>query len=230
VPVDALGKEVSDVTLDPGTVRVQIRVGTASGQKSLPVNPVVIGTPAVGFQITEVTVEPAVVTIQGDSETVASLARVDTAPLSVSAATKDVVATVDLALPPDVDPVGTDTVRVTVRIQAMAGTRTFSAGLQLSGARDDRIYALSTDRVTVVLGGPDSLLDGIDPSTFQATVPVATLPPGDHTVAVVVTNLPAGVTTVSIDPANVQVTVALPSSTSPSPSPVFPSVSPQPSP
>jgi YbbR domain-containing protein len=230
VAVDALGKEVSDVTLDPGTVRVTIRVGSASGQKSLPVNAVVTGTPAVGYEITEVSVEPAVVTVQGDADAVASLARVDTAPLSVSAATRDVAATVDLALPPDVDPVGFDTVRVTVRIQAVAGTRTFSAGLQLAGARDDRVYTLSTDRVTVVLGGPDSLLDAIDPSTFQATVPVGTLPVGDHTVRVVVTNLPGGVSTVSIDPASVQVTVALPKSASPSPSPVSPSISPSPSP
>jgi YbbR domain-containing protein len=81
------------------------------------------------------------------------------------------------------------------------------------------VYALSTDRVTVVLGGSAAELDRLDPSTFTATVDVAALAPGTHQVPVVVGNLPAGVSAVSISPPTVTVTVSLPSSASPFPSP-----------
>jgi YbbR domain-containing protein len=229
VAVDAVGTVVTPVDIVPETVHVKIRVGSPGAEKSVPVNPVIIGTPASGYEYGEITVTPSAVTVTGDASDLALLAAADTVPLSISGATADVTRTVDLALPANVDPVGATQVLVTVKINAVAGTQTFSAGLLLAGARDDRIYNLSTDRVTVVLGGPVSQLDNLDPATFTASVDVAALAPGVHQVPVVVGNLPVDLTAVSISPPTVTVTVSVPPRASPSPSPGG-SASPGPSP
>lgn len=230
IALDALGNAVSPVDLSPGSVHVKIRVGSAAESKTLPVNAVVAGTPASGFAVGDVSIDPVAVTVQGEADALAALAKVDTAPVDVGGATSDVTATVDLVLPNDVESLGPTSVTVTVAIEPVSATRTYSAGILLAGARDDRTYSLSTDRVTVVLGGPVSELDRLEPTSFTATVDVSALPPG-HAAAVPVTiaNLPAGLSVVSISPPTIAVDVGVVAA-SPSPSPsLAPTPSPSPS-
>lgn len=224
VAVDALGNTVRPVDIRPETIRVRIRVGSEAQTKTLPVNPVATGTPATGYEVASVSVEPVLVTVEGDPDAVAPLARIDTEPVSVSGATSDVTATVGLALPEGVQALSTDRVRVVVRIRAQTATRTYSVGLVLAGARDDRRYDLSTDRVIVTVGGTVADLDRLFGREIVATLDVAALGPGSHPVGVRVT-LPAGLTVVAVSPATVTVTVEPTASPSPSPSPA-PSPSP----
>jgi YbbR domain-containing protein len=228
VPLDALGERVTHVDLNPATVHVRIPVVSTARTRSLPVHLVTTGTPANGYVLSAVKVEPAVVTVSGNADTLATLTAADTAPVSIAGATSDVAATVPLALPTDITPVGEAAVTVTVSITAVQGTRTFQAGIVLSGARDDRTYMLSTDQVNVTLGGSLASLDSLDPTSFTVTADVAALPPGTHTVQLSV-NLPAGLTVSAINPAAVGVTVAVAASPSPSPTP-SPSPSPSASP
>jgi len=231
VPVDALGEVVTPVDVNPESVHVKIRVGSDVESRTLPIDPIIIGTPANGFEVASVTVEPTVVTVQGDADSLAALERVDTDPISVAGARTELAVTATLSLPSGVEPLGSGEVQVTVVIRAVSGSRTFSAGILLSGARDDRTYALSTDRVAVVIGGRVSQLDRLDPTAFSATVDVAALAPGSHSVPVVVANLPAGLSIISIDPPAITVIVGLPASplpTAPTPSPAASSPTPTP--
>ena len=100
-------------------------------------------------------------------------------------------------------------------IQAQAATRDYSAGLVLSGARDDRTYALSTGSVLVTLGGTVASLDTLDPSSFSVVVDVDGLGLGSHKVKVTV-SLPADVQLVAVSPAQVTVTVIANPAASPS--------------
>jgi YbbR domain-containing protein len=159
VPVDLVGEAVSPVDVDPESVRVKIPVGRDAKSRTLPVQAVIIGVPAGGFEVASVTVEPAAVTVEGDADALAALEKIDTDPVSVSGARVDVVETATLSLPSGVEPLGSGEVRVTIVLRPISGSRTFAAGILLSGARDDRTYALSTDRVTVVIGGPTAQLD-----------------------------------------------------------------------
>jgi YbbR domain-containing protein len=230
VPVDALGVAVSPVDVDPEIVRVFIRVGSAAESKSLPVNPIVIGTPAAGYEIVSISALPAAITVEGDADALEPLVKADTAPVSVAGVSGDVTRTVALALPVDVESLGPTEVEVAIVVRAMTATRTFSAGILLAGARDDRTYALSTDRVTVVIGGPVAELERLDPSRFTVTVDVSALPVGTtDAVPVSVGNLPAGLAAVSVSPATVTVTVGEPAGASPSPA-ASAAASPSPSP
>ncbi len=219
VAVDALGEVQRPVSMEPSSIHVQIKVFSELQSKSLPVNVAVTGTPGSGFEVESVEVSPAIVSVEGDADALANLAKIDTVPLSLSGITTDVAQTVGFALPEGIDTLGTSTVRVTVHLRALSGTRTVDAGIVLRGARDDRTYALSTDRVLVTIGGAIADLDRIDPRTFTASIDVTGLGTGSHAVAVDV-NLPGGLSLVVVNPGRITVTVDVPATPTPSPTPV----------
>lgn len=219
LPVDAVGEPLGPVDVEPASVRVRLPVYTDRQTRSLPVSPVVVGTPAAGFEIAAVSVDPAVVSVEGDADDLAALERADTAPVAVSGASSDVTVAVALALPTGVEALGVGEVTVTVRLRPVTSTRTFEAGLVLSGARSDRTYALSTDRVLVTIGGSVADLDRLSGTTLVLVLDVTGLEPGDHPL-VPTANLTTGLTLVAVAPSEVVVTVAGTSpSASPSPGP-----------
>ena len=213
--IDARGEAVTQVRLNPSSVRVRILVGSQLQSRSLPVNPIVTGTPATGYDVTSVDVSPLVVTVEGDITTIVALTRIDTQPLSVTGAAFDVTGSVGLVVPPGVDVLGTSTITLTAHVSAATGTQTFSVGPVLSGARQDRTYTLSTDQVLVTLGGSAADLAAVQGASLIVTADVSGLALGLHEVTLRAT-LPAGLTVVAISPPTIGVTIG---SISPSPPP-----------
>ena len=218
IPVDGVGNAVRPIDVTPATARVSIPVFTDRQSRSLPVAPVVTGTPAAGFEIAAIAVDPAVVTVEGDADQLAELSKLDTQPVSVAGASSDVVVTVPLDLPTGVVPLSADDVRVTVTLRPVTSTRTFSAGLRLIGAAPNLTYALSTDRVLLTIGGSTADLDRLSGATIVADLDVSGLPVGTADVPVTVV-LPTGLTLVTSSPPSVTVEVGEPTTTGSSPAP-----------
>ena len=84
LPVDDLGEVVTPVDVTPATVRVRIAVFTDRQSKSVPVSPILTGTPARGYEIAAVTVDPPIVSVEGDADQLATLGRIETAPISIA--------------------------------------------------------------------------------------------------------------------------------------------------
>ena len=204
-PVDAQGEVVGGVDVQPSTVRVTIQIGSQLSTKTLPVSPVVTGTPSPSVEITAVEVQPTLVTVEGDADALAGLVSIPTRPVAVSGATADVEATVGLDLPEGVAALDVDQVRVTITIRPRTGTRTFEAGVQIVNGGPDLTYRPAIDRVLLTVGGTLEALDAVDPARIAALLDVAGLGPG--TTAVPVTaGLPAGVSLVAAAPPEVTVT------------------------
>lgn len=216
MPVDAAGNSLDNVDVTPASVQVKIAVFTDRRTKSVPVNPVVTGTPAAGFEVAAVTVTPLVMAVEGDANDLAAIDRADTQGISVSGASSDVVVVVPLNLPSGVEALGTGTVGVTVHLRPVTSTRTFEAGLVLVGASPDRTYALSTDQVLVTIGGSVADLDRLSGASLVLTLDVTGLGDGAHKV-VPDANLITGLSLISIAPSPVLVTIATPAA-SPAPS------------
>jgi YbbR domain-containing protein len=208
-PVDDAGQVVTGVELDPQTVHVTIPLFTNRESRTLPVNPVVTGTPAQGFRIASVAADPLVVSVEGDADQLAELTAADTAPVSVSGATRDVDVEVPLALPSGVVAVGPGTVHVTVHVEALTETRTYSAGIRLDGREPGLDYALSGSQALLTLFGPVADLDRLGAAPIVVGVNVAGLEPGEHELAVV-PSLPSTVTLVEMSPETVTVTITVP--------------------
>lgn len=219
IPVDGIGIAVRPIEVSPATARVTIPVFTDRQSRSLPVTPVLTGTPAAGFEIAAVAVDPAVVTVEGDADQLVQLTQLDTQAVSVAGASSDVSATVALDAPTGVVPLGTDTVRVTVTLRPVTATRTFSAGLRLIGARPGLTYTLSTDRVLLTIGGSTADLDRLSGATIVADLGVSELTAGGTADVPVTVALPTGLTLVTSNPPSVTVEVGVPASGGPSPAP-----------
>jgi YbbR domain-containing protein len=217
-PVDAAGEPLTPVDLSPATVRVKLPIFTNRQTRSLPVRPTIAGTPAMGFEIASVTVDPLVVSVEGDIDSLVSLEFADTAPVTLTGASSNVTLDVPLSLPDGVQAPGIATVRVTVALRPVTATRTFSAGLLITGARADLVYSLAADRVLVTIGGSVADLDRLSGSTLALTIDVSGLDVGVHDVAVTA-NLLTGLTLVGATPGSVTVTIAASVDASPSPSP-----------
>ena len=218
VAVDELGQALSRVDVEPASVRVVIAVFTDRRTRSLSVNPIITGTPAAGFEVATVSVEPIVVGVEGDADQLAALTRLDTVPISISGISSDQERTVVLALPAGILALGDDAVKVTITLRPVTATRTFSAGIVLTGTASGFAYALSVDRVLVTVGGSVADLDRLSATTFTVSVDVTGLGSGAHDLAVGA-NLAAGLTLVAVSPASVTVTVQGPSTPPPSPVP-----------
>ena len=217
VAVDKLGNAVSPVDVSPPTARVVIPVFSDRQSRTLPVNPILTGNPAAGFEIESVAVDPLVALVAGDADQLAQLTQVDTDPIPMIGVSADEVVQVKLALPTGVVAVSDAPVTVSIKVRPVTGTRTFSAGLDLVGDTADHAYALSTDRVLITIGGSTADLDRLSGATLVATLDVTGLDAGVHDVPVTA-NLPTGTTLVAADPATVKVTITAIAPASPAPS------------
>jgi YbbR domain-containing protein len=209
IPIDVNGDRLGSeerIEVEPAVVRVRVPVFTDRRTKSLPVTPIVAGTPAAGFEIESVTVDPIVVNVEGDANDLAALELLETLQVVVSGASSELVQEVGLVLPPGVQVIGSGTVEVTVRLRPKTATRTFQAGLILVGARPDRRYELSTDSVLVTITGSVADLDRLAASSLSLTVDVTGFEPGTHIVEVSA-NLTAGLSLQNVSPNPIEVSV-----------------------
>jgi len=211
--VDVAGEPLAPIDVDPVSVLVRVAVFTDLRTRTVPIGPVVVGTPAAGFEVASVSVDPVVVQVQGDANDLAGLDLADTAPISVTGLSSDLTATVPLALPSGVQALGAGTVKVTVRLREVTSTRTFDAGLILVGARSDRQYTLSVNQVLVTIGGSVVDLDRLTGANLVLDLNVSGLDDGAHTV-VPTANLTTGLTLLGLSPGSIVVTI-----TTPAPSP-----------
>jgi YbbR domain-containing protein len=227
IPVDSVGNRVSPVDLSPGFVHVTLPVFSDRQSRTLPVKPVISGTPAPGFEVESVTVTPTVVTVEGDADQLAVLQSVNTMPVSINGASSALTRTADLDLPAGVVPVGDAQVSVEVTFRPVTSTRTFEAGVQLVGDRADLAYSIDVDRIIATIGGSVADLDRLEGSSLVLDLDVAGVGPGTTAVKVTAV-LPAGLTLVTANPASVLVTVTERVPASPSPSPADVTTSPSP--
>jgi YbbR domain-containing protein len=213
VAVDELGEAVGQVDIEPQAAHVTIPVFSDRETRTLPVNPVVTGEPATGFEIASVDVEPPVMLVEGDADQLAELVRIDTEQIPMSGVSSDLTVSVGLDLPTGILAVGGDQVSVTVTLRPVTASRTFSAGVRLIGAGRGLSYAVDADRILVTVGGSVAELDRLSGTVLVVDLDVTGLQPGTTSVPVTL-DLPTGATLVSASPSTVDVTI-----TGPSPSP-----------
>ena len=220
VPIDGVGNTVRTVDVTPTTARVTIPVFSDRQTRSLPVNPVLTGVPAAGFEIASVTANPPIVLVEGDADQLAQLVSVDTNPIPMTGVSANSTVQTSLALPTGIVAVGSDSIQVTIKLRQVTETRTFSAGLRLVGTRRDLNYEFTTDRVIVTIGGSTADLDRLEGGALVVNLDVSGLGPGTVDVPISL-DLPTGPTLVAANPATVSVTITAtsPPSGGPSPSP-----------
>lgn len=216
-PVDQLGDPVHNVEVEPSSVRVAMLVFKDRRTASIPIVPSIVGNPGPGFEVAQVTLSAPVVSLEGDAGDLADVTNARTEPISIEGRTSDLEATVAFDLPPGVTAVAPLTVKVHIVVRAVTGSRTFNAGVVVTGARADRTYSLSVQQALLVIGGSPVDLDRLSGAALALSADVAVLDVGVHQVTLTIP-LQAGLTVVAITPAVITVTVGPVLEGSPAPS------------
>ncbi len=206
VAVDAQGQTVGGVELEPKAVHVEQPLFTNLESRGLPVRVVITGAPGPGYRVAGLDPEPSIVSVQGDADDLVALQAVETEPIRLNGETATVTTTTQLALPPNVTVPDVETVKVTIRIEAVTETRTFSAGFTLVGQEAGFTYELSTTRVLETLFGSVNDLDAAASQPLLATIDVTGLAEGVHTVTVT-PDVPPDLRLVDTSPPSISVTV-----------------------
>jgi YbbR domain-containing protein len=216
-PVDELGEPVRGVDVEPSTVRVTMVVFKDRTTATVPIVPTIVGELGAGFEVVRVSVSAPVVSLEGDASDLANLTTARTQPISIAGRTSDLDTTVGFDLPNGVTAVAPQQVVVHVFVRAVSESRTFSAGIVVAGARQDRTYGLSVDQALLTIGGSPPDLDRLSGAALVVSANVADLDVGTHDVTLTI-SVQAGLTVLAISPASVTVTIAPAASPAPSPS------------
>jgi YbbR domain-containing protein len=211
--LDETGQPVPGIQLDPQRVEVRMEVAQQLAYASVPVIPTLSGEPAPGFRVASVRADPQVVTVSGEAPAVEQLGSVATEPVDVEGATATVSRQVPIVVPGEVTVIGQPQATVTVTLEGVEATRAYEVAPRLRDVRVDRVYALSTPSVVVVLRGSTRSLDALDVADLVARVPVGGLGIGRHQVAIAL-DPPEGLALVSVTPRAIVVRISAPVATS----------------
>jgi len=179
----------------------------ASITRTLPIKPILEGTPPEGFEVVSAETRPPKVTVKGPYTELNSLKFIPTLPIDVSNLTEHTVVGTDLDF---------KTLHLTLqeRISILADlnigpktlTRTLSGVPVAAGPLPAR---LAPAKISFTLQGPYPQVKNLKPEDVKATVDTRNLAPGRHRLNISV-DLPAGVSLMKLSPAAVTATVARP--------------------
>jgi YbbR domain-containing protein len=221
VPVDIEGQPIGVglIEVDPQTIAVRIDVQAVEETRTVPVRPVIDGTPAPGFALEAFSVNPQVVTLRGLPAVLAEIPEVVTEPLSIDGASADEEFQADLVLPDDVELVdGEPQVTVAVTIGPSVSSRTFLVGVICQNAGDNSCLP-GIDQLSVTLSGPGDTLSDLSAADLTPTLDAGGLAPGSYSLSPIVPGLPEGVELIGISQAAVPVTIVAPATPEPEPTP-----------
>jgi YbbR domain-containing protein len=212
VPVDAAGVPVEGVTVSPATVTVEIPINPVVGLKLVPVQPVVVGLPAAGYEVTGVRIEPPLIALTGSSGPLDAVDALTTAAVEIGGARETVVRSAEIIFPENTAPRPgeSEQARITVEIAplAMPFQVELPVAVALTGLGPGLQFSVNPQIVTVALSGSSGAIAALSQSPPRATVDVSGLDPGGYRLPVNLA-LPQGVTLVG-DPPAVQVTLRAP--------------------
>lgn len=205
--IDEQGNPLPSIEINPPRVRVRIAVARELATRTLPVVPRLTGTLPLGLRLAAVEVRPLSVTVSGDEALVTQLQSALTDPVDLTGRTRDFELDIPLALPAGVTVNGASQVHLTVSLADELGSRSFQVAVTPSGGDASRAYALSTSQVTVTLAGPLGDIDDLPLAALVASVDVAGLELGTHTLPVDF-SVPEGLELVAINPSQVEVVIS----------------------
>jgi YbbR domain-containing protein len=215
---DRSGAVVTGLEVDPRTIAVAIPINQRQGVSEKSVLPRVQGQPAANYRLVGISADPATVTLIGDPAALEALPSfVETTPITIENATGNIEERVPLVLPETVSAATSQSVVVRIAIEPIFGSQTMTLKAVVQGLSAGlQVVSISPETIDVILQGPLPRLQTLTEQNVQAVIDLSELGIGTHTIKPLLL-LPDGVSSETILPETVQVIIAPPTTTSPTP-------------
>ncbi|MCD6355795.1 MAG: hypothetical protein J7L66_00800 [Anaerolineaceae bacterium] len=181
--VDENGLTISNLLITPQEVNVKMKITQRGGYRNVPVKVVTSGQIESGYRLTNINSNPLIVTVfSTNPELVNELPGfIETIPLDLSDASKDMVVSLPLNLPNGMTVVGESTIRVSVSIAPIQGSLTLSnLPIETDGLDESLIALLSPNKVDIILTGPLPTLDELIPGNVRVFIDLTGLGEGTY--------------------------------------------------
>ena len=170
---DENGGLISGVTISPEKVNLRMKITQRGGYRNVSVRVITTGKQADGYSLTSISSTPLVVTVYStDPEAINKLpGYIETQPLNLTNASEDIEVNLPLNLPSGVIVVGDSTVKVSISISPIRGSRTFiNLPVEIIGLLPEYEVRLSPDRVDVIFSGPLPTLEKLRASDIRVQI------------------------------------------------------------
>lgn len=223
-PVDVNGDIVTDVALEPQVVHVSVNIQRRNDVREVRVSPnILVDTLPGGYVLTSVSYDPQVVLIGGPPDQMGNIPdTVPTAPIDLTNHIEDFETSVSVELPDEnLLLVGVQTITVSIGVEPRTANRQFDGvPVEVVGLADAHRAQVAPDEVTVLVTGPQPLLETLAPNDVQVNVDLDGLLAGNFQLEPQVTISRGDALTVSTSvlPAEIDVQIAPDSQETPAPS------------
>lgn len=211
VAVNAEGQAITNVTLEPQTVRTSVNIRRRDDVREVTVRPTIEGTPPDGYVLSTLSYAPQTVLVSGSAAQLAGLpATLSTEAIDLTNRTASFEVAVPVVLPvPGLMLLAEQNVTVTVEINPVIGSRQFDdVPVTLSGLGDGLSAALEPESVSVLVTGPQPELDQLIGDAVQITLNLRGLSAGRYTLTPSVTVGQIAPENISLLPAEIEVEIS----------------------
>jgi YbbR domain-containing protein len=181
-PVDVDGSVIDGVTLDPQTMSVIVPIQPRPDIREVRVTPNILAeTLPEGYALTGYTPEPEIVVITGPPEALNNLpGTLFTEPIELTGRTGSFEQTAAVQLPSEeLSIVGDETVNVSVIISPLLSSRQLdSINVEMIGLSEGLATSLVPSDVTVLVSGPQLMVEGLERENVRVSVDLEGLTEG----------------------------------------------------
>lgn len=182
--LDSEGRAVPDVALSPDTIDVTVDIQAREDFREVFVTPQLVGEPASGYVIYSITYEPQTVLVSGRPSDLEQITgTIQTLPVDLTGQTSSFIRTVSVELPSGVFLATDQSVVVTVEIDTLTASRRFERlPVQVQGLSGGLEAIITPTEVTMLITGPQPILDTLTPDSISILANLTNLPAGGHEV------------------------------------------------
>lgn len=204
-PVDASGKEVKDVTVNPSSMDITIPIRKT---KSVGVKVKTTGTLNSDFTLASISVLPEQLDVTGSTADLNQLENLNTEAIDLSKINKNTTMNAKVLIPDGLSLVNNTTdgvVKVQINLNKVV-QKNLSLDIKYVNLNEKYDAKLEIAKQALVISGTEAVINSLDLKEFSAAVDLANLVEGEHTVKVSVP-MPEGVNLISGVPDKILVTI-----------------------
>lgn len=154
--LDENGKDLQNVSIDPGTVEVSIPI---ENTKRAALETDLSGQPASGYVMRNVLIQPREILVTGKQDILEGISSIKTEKIDISGGTEDIIKQVKLILPEGIEIVNpNETVEITVKIEKIITSETVIENLDYVNLPDNLKLESIQGPVKALLRGAESQL------------------------------------------------------------------------